>query len=118
MTRGQKEALLESLNGKLNKARLALVDRIGRPIEVLVVVDEKTGRVVRDRVRGEVSATTSYRIVGQALRKLTVLDPQETIALLQHRVDEICNREFTLENVNKISWSAGAIAKVGLSEDQ
>eukprot|EP01117_Protostelium_nocturnum_P011324 TRINITY_DN4108_c0_g1_i1.p1 TRINITY_DN4108_c0_g1~~TRINITY_DN4108_c0_g1_i1.p1 ORF type:complete len:1068 (-),score=171.31 TRINITY_DN4108_c0_g1_i1:50-3253(-) len=101
----------------LTRARLALIGRMPKPEEVLIVEDEN-GEIVRETYKDS-DAITLYKSMRETLVLLTHLDPDDTQSiLLQKLQSQVDGTEWSWHNLNTLSWAVGAISGVQNEEQE
>ncbi|PRP84096.1 exportin-1-like [Planoprotostelium fungivorum] len=93
----------------LSKARHALIRRMPKPEEVLVVENED-GEIVREAFKDS-DAITLYKSMRETLVFLTHLDPEDTQAIMLDKLQaQVDGTEWSWQNLNTLCWAIGAIS--------
>jgi len=101
----------------LSKARHALIRRMPKPEEVLVVEDEN-GEIVRETFKDS-DAITLYKSMRETLVFLTHLDPEDTQAIMLEKLQaQVDGSEWSWQNLNTLCWAIGAISGAQSEESE
>ena len=93
----------------LSKVRLALIKRMPKPEEVLIVEDEN-GEIVRETSK-DTDAITLYKSMRETLIFLTHLDYEDTQnIMLEKLAAQVNGTEWSWQNLNTLCWAIGAIS--------
>eukprot|EP01114_Cavostelium_apophysatum_P018509 TRINITY_DN573_c0_g1_i3.p1 TRINITY_DN573_c0_g1~~TRINITY_DN573_c0_g1_i3.p1 ORF type:complete len:800 (-),score=222.53 TRINITY_DN573_c0_g1_i3:116-2515(-) len=93
----------------LSRVRLALIRRMPRPEEVLIVEDEN-GEIVRETMKDS-DAITLYKSMRETLVFLTHLDYEDTqFIMLDKLAKQVDGSEWSWNNLNTLCWAIGAIS--------
>lgn len=107
---GQPHSPRKNLYGKiLSRVRLALIRRMPKPEEVLIVEDEN-GEIVRETMK-DTDAITLYKSMRETLIFLTHLDYEDTQnIMLEKLAAQVDGSEWSWHNLNTLCWAIGAIS--------
>lgn len=104
----------------LRHLRLLMIQRMAKPEEVIVVVDEN-GNVVREvlsNAKDHLDVLQQHKVMMDTLKYLTFLNYEETHALMLEKLQAQLNHsEWGWERLNTLCWAIGAIAGT-VSEDE
>ena len=110
------EAVLENHKRAFSNARCALIRRMAKPEEIIIV--EEDGELRREYMT-DVETLQLYSLMRDALIFLTTLDPWDTrnimIKLMAKQLDR---SEWSWTNCSHLSWAVGAIAGSMNIEDE
>lgn len=89
--------------------RTALVLRMPKPEEVLIVQDD-FGKIIREHTV-DTAALGLYKTMRSTLVYLTHLDPQHTQELIVERLKAVCRKpSWTYDELNTLCWAIGSIS--------
>eukprot|EP00002_Diphylleia_rotans_P037081 TRINITY_DN824_c0_g2_i3.p1 TRINITY_DN824_c0_g2~~TRINITY_DN824_c0_g2_i3.p1 ORF type:complete len:925 (+),score=202.69 TRINITY_DN824_c0_g2_i3:61-2835(+) len=93
----------------LTEVRGALIERMPRPEEVIIVEDEN-GQIVKETMKDS-DALTRYNVMRETLVYLTHLDPVDTEKIMIHKLDrQVDGGEWSWNNLNTLCWAIGSIS--------
>jgi len=93
----------------LSKVRVALIKRMPKPEEVLIVEDEN-GEIVRETMKDS-DAITLYKSMRETLVFLTHLDYEDTqTIMLEKLAGQVDGTEWSWTKLNTLCWAIGAIS--------
>jgi exportin-1 len=93
----------------LSRVRLALIRRMPKPEEVLIVEDEN-GEIVRETMK-DTDAIVLYKSMRETLIFLTHLDYEDTQnIMLEKLAAQVDGSEWSWQNLNTLCWAIGAIS--------
>ena len=107
----------ETYDVVLSEVRVLMVDRMLKPEEVLVVEDEVTGDIIRERTK-DTEAIALYSLMRELMVYLTHLNPGAMENLLLERLYKQVESEFTWDGLNKLCWVVGSINGVRSESDE
>ena len=106
---GVKRMGKELFSGVLSSVRLALISRMAKPEEVIIVEDDN-GDIVREETK-DTDAIVLYHDMRKTLIYLTHLDPNDTQNLMIEKLYKQCNgSEWSWNNLNTLCWAIGSIS--------
>jgi len=93
----------------LSKVRIALIGRMPRPEEVLIVEDEN-GDIVKETCK-DTDAIILYKSMRETLVLLTHLDCEDTQRIMLEKLSaQVDGREWSWFGLNTLCWAIGAIS--------
>lgn len=96
-------------SGVLSRVRHALIRRMPKPEEVLIVEDEN-GEIVRETMK-DTDAITLYKSMRETLIFLTHLDYEDTQSIMLEKLaSQVDGSEWSWNNLNTLCWAIGAIS--------
>ena len=101
--------IVEMLSDCFRDARLALIQHIGKPKEVLVITEE-TGETYEES-RSDTMSVNRYLMTKEALGALCSLDANATTKMMSEIIVTLCNIQPLNHNeLNACTWASGSIA--------
>jgi exportin-1 len=95
--------------GVLNFVRIAMIEKMAKPEEVLLVEDDN-GQVIR-MIREDTEVTALYKIMKDCLVYLTHLDAESTQHLMMERLKgQSEGQEWDRKKLNTLCWAIGSIS--------
>ncbi|KAJ3102309.1 Karyopherin transporter [Phlyctochytrium planicorne] len=93
----------------LSNLRIVMIERMVKPEEVLITVNEE-GEAVREIIK-EGDTITLYKSMREVLVYLTHLDVDDTEAILSDKLaKQTDGSEWSWDNLNKLAWAIGSIS--------
>jgi exportin-1 len=93
----------------LTRVRLALIQRMPRPEDVLIVEND-VGEIVREYMK-DTDAITLFKTMRATLIFLTHLDPDDTQNIMLVKLaKQVSGEEWSWNNLNTLCWAIGAIS--------
>ncbi|OIR57119.1 MAG: exportin 1 [Amphiamblys sp. WSBS2006] len=100
---------LQMYSDTLSQLRVAMIDRMAKPEEVIIVEDEN-GEVVRERTT-ETDALQIYQEMRSVLVYLTHLNPEETGGIMKDKLQQLFDDEgWSWNRINKVCWAIGSVS--------
>lgn len=94
------------------QVRRVMIEKMARPEEIIMVEDEATGEMIKEKTRNSASLAL-YNIMKETMIYLTNLDPDDTMKAFNEFIEllqkEIADDSTRTQRVNALCWSAGAI---------
>lgn len=100
-------------NNILTTVRIALISKMQKPEEVLIVEDEN-GELIREEFP-DTEAISAYNSMRETLIYLTHLNTANTIDIMSHRLKDAGRSRHTL---NTLCWAIGSISGVQTEDDE
>lgn len=101
----------------LSKVRVAMIGRMAKPEEVLIVEDEN-GELVRE-VMKDSDNIILYKSMRETLIFLTHLDQEDTQnIMLEKLAAQVDRSEWSWHNLNTLCWAIGSISGAQTEEDE
>lgn len=101
----------------LDKVRVAVVCRMAKPEEVLIVEDEN-GELIQETFP-DTDEIILYNSMRDTLVYLTHLNPSNTTEIMKERLNrQVSSADWTWQKLNTICWAIGSISGALLEEDE
>ena len=111
--RSSTSPLMQMYGGVLRALRLLMIQRMAKPEEVIVVVDEN-GNVVREVLTNQkdnLDILQQHKSMQDTLKYLTYIDYNETQQLMLDKLSkQLDGQEWGWEALNTLCWAIGAIS--------
>lgn len=101
----------------LSRLRMLMINRMAKPEEVIVVVNEH-GEAVRELVK-DTDSVTLYKTMRETLVLLTHLDYRDTeIKMTEKLQAQVNGSEWSWKNLNTLCWAIGSISGAMHEDDE
>lgn len=101
----------------LSKLRLLFIESMMRPEEVLVTINDE-GEVVKEVLK-ELDTIVIVKAMKDVLVYLTHLDQEDMTRIMEEKLArQMDGSEWSVEAINKLCWSIGAISGSMMEEDE
>ena len=110
MVAGDGYQRIRTYETQLSFIRSILIERMAKPEEVIIVLDEY-GQPRRMRVDDNVDSLQHFQMMRDTLVYLTHLDPRDMDSIMIGKLKkQMSGEEWSWENLNKLCWAIGAIS--------
>lgn len=110
-------ARLEMYEAVLHPLRIVMIDKMAKPEEVIVVVDDN-GEIVREMTK-DTEVIALYKTMRDAMIYLTNLNCEDTEQIMLEKLsDQVENGKFTWVGLNTLCWAIGSISGAMSENDE
>ena len=106
-------ALADVYRPFFEQVRRVMIDKMQRPEEIIMVEDEVTGEMIKEKTRNSLTLAL-HNVMKDTMIYLTNLDPDDTVKAFDEYIDKLKsnmgNNEERVRRINSLCWSAGAIS--------
>jgi len=102
----------------LSRVRIAIIQRMAKPEEVLIVEDPDSGELIREEYPDN-DAIIMYNNMRETLVYLTHLDQGDTIEIMKDKLaQQVHHSDFSWNKLNRLCWAIGSISGVQNEDDE